>query len=136
MVSSNATGLAAGCIAITGGKAARRGALYGVYHLLNAWGFRFFAPTETVAPSAAAIAAAAGLPIDVRYGPKMELRTAETYETNGGGDPEHTWQLRSRGNECDDLPAGGCMVYAAPPGSVHTSYNLLADGAGETSPGR
>ena len=77
VVTSNASGVSSGCIAISGGQKARRGALYGVYHLLDAWGFRFFAPNATVMPTAAAIAAAAALPIDAHYGPHMELRSRE-----------------------------------------------------------
>jgi hypothetical protein len=49
----------------------------------------------------------------------------ETFETNGGGDPSHIWALRSHNDDCIGQPAGGCMMYAEPPGSVHTSYGLL-----------
>ena len=92
-----------------GGKWARRGALYGAYHLLKAWGFRFYAPTETVVPTAAAIMAAAALPINKTYGPIMELRSMESWETNGGGDPtsNHAWQLRNHGNGCVGHMPGG-----------------------------
>ena len=88
VVTSNASGVSSGCIAISGGQKARRGALYGVYHLLDAWGFRFFAPNATVMPTAGAIAAAAALPIDAHYGPPMELRSRRS--------EEHTSELQSR----------------------------------------
>ena len=110
VVSSDAAaGLAEGCIAVSGGKLARRGALYGAYHVLQAWGFRFYAPTETVVPTAAVIMAATALPINKTYGPKMELRSLESLETNGGGDQtsNHAWQLRNHGNGCvGDMPGG------------------------------
>ena len=135
VVSSNATGLAKGSIAISGGKHARRGALYGAYHLLNAWGFRFYAPEETVVPTAATIMAVATNQINTTYGPLMELRSLESYETNGGDDQSnHSWELRNRGNGCDGQPSGGCMVYAYPPGSVHTSYLLFGSSDGRTPP--
>eukprot|EP01048_Picozoa_sp_COSAG05_P001539 COSAG05_NODE_52_length_23775_cov_49.471110_14_plen_340_part_00 len=130
IVSSNASGLVAGCVAISGGNHARRGALYGVYHLLETLGFRFFAPTETVVPSAAALSSAIHIPIDAKFEPPMEFRTMESFETNGGGDPsaypanlgkyrkQGLWGMRNRAN-------GDTILYASPPGSVHTSYGLL-----------
>lgn len=113
VVSSNTSGLSKGCIVVSGGNRARRGALYGVYHLLKAWGFRFYAPTETIVPMAEAVKAAAALPINATYGPAMELRSLESFETNGGGDQSrnHTWQLRNHGNLCVGHMPGG-----APPG--------------------
>ena len=63
----------------------------------------------------------------------MELRSLETFETNGGGDPSHRWATRNRVNGCEGQPAGGCVTYAGP-GSVHTSYLLL--GANATDGGR
>ena len=69
------------------------------------------------------------------YHPPLHPRTVESYETNGGADPTHIWELRNRGNGCDDQPAGGCMIYASPPGSVHTSYNLLGSSSGSSGRG-
>ena len=132
-VTSNASGLVPGCVAVTGGRLARRGALYAVYHLLGHLGFRFFAPDETAVPSAAALMLAVAVPVDVRFMPAMELRSLESFETNGGGAPRQLWPLRNRVNGQGGQPAGGTVQYAEPPGSVHTSYGLLYsdDGAGE-----
>ena len=132
-VTSNASGLVPGCLAVTGGRFARRGTLYAVYHLLGHLGFRFFAPDETVVPAAAALMLAVAVPVDVRFTPAMERRSLESFETNGGGAPRQLWPLRNRVNGAGGQPAGGAVQYAAPPGSVHTSYGLLYSdgGAGE-----
>ncbi len=134
VVTSNATGLASRCIAISGGKSARRGAIYGVYGLLKRWGFQFFAPTETIVPSADALAASASASVDMTFTPAMELRSMETFETNGGGDPSGLWAVRNHQNDCLNQPAGGCVQYATPPGSVHTSYTILGSGDGRKPP--
>lgn len=124
-------------IVISGGYHSKRGAIYGVYHLLERHlGFKFYAPNDTVVPAAAAMVSAMNKPIDVRRGPAMELRSLESYETNGGGDPSRLWELRNRGNGCEGPMhgvrlAGGCMTYASPPGLVHTSYRLLAGGTAQ-----
>lgn len=76
VVTSNTSGLAADSIAISGGKNARRGTIYGVYGLLKSWGYTFFAPTETVMPSATALAAVAALPINLTFTPAMEYVTS------------------------------------------------------------
>jgi hypothetical protein len=109
VVSSNTSGMAKGCIAVSGGKRARRGALYGAYHLLKAWGFRFYAPTETVVPKAAALMAVAALPINTTYRPAMEFRSLESFETNGGGDQasNHAWSIRNHGSLCVGQIPGG-----------------------------
>jgi hypothetical protein len=133
LVSSNASGLAKGCVVATGGSRARRGALYAVYHYLNHVGFRFFAPTETVLPAPSNLLAAVRVPIHAEYSPPIELRSLESFETNGGGAPQQLWPLRNRVNGDEGQPAGGSVVYASPPGSVHTSYALLEVGGADLS---
>jgi hypothetical protein len=55
----------------------------------------------------------------------------ESFETNGGDRTLNSlWEVRNHNNDCG-ARAGGCVVYASPPGSVHTSYNLLTDTAGQ-----
>ena len=129
VVSSNASGLYAGCLAISGGKGASRGTIYGVYGLLKRWGFVFYSPTETVMPSATALKASAATPVDLTFSPAMEFRTMETFETNGGGDvhPPGLWALRSHNNDCLNQPAGGCMTYAEPPGEFTRNPAVACD---------
>ena len=140
VVSSNSsTGVKPGFIAISGGQGSLRGTLYATNHYLRHLGFRFFAPNATSIPSPAAIARAAAAAVDLTFVPRMELRTLESYETNGNqqrgqidiGNLE--WMARNGENGCNGQ-VGGCMVYANPPGSCHTSYNILGGATGSLKP--
>ena len=118
---------------ISGGWNARRGAIYGVSHLLELLGYRFYSPNVTVVPNTSAFMSMAtaliSQDVNIKKTPAMELRSLESFETNGGGDLSRMWELRNRGNGCEGPmhglhPPGGCMSYAGPPGLVHTSCPL------------
>ena len=101
-------------------------------------GFRFFAPNATSVPSPAVIAQAAAAPVDITFVPTMELRTLESYETATevparvwSGNKE--WMAHNGENGCNGQ-VGGCVVYATPPGSCHTSYNILGGVTGSVKP--
>ena len=77
-------------MAISGGVDSTRGTVFAAVALLKRLGFRFFAPDETFAPTADAIAAAVagccsgGGAFDrSREGPALIWRSMESFETNG-----------------------------------------------------
>ena len=144
VVSSNSSGgVKPGFVAISGGNGSQRGTLYATNHYMRHLGFRFFAPNATSVPSPAVIARAAAAPVGITFVPTMELRTLESYETNGNqvgtGQSERIdsgnleWMARSGENGCYGQ-VGGCMVYATPPGSCHTSYSILGGVTGSMKP--
>ena len=128
-------------VAVSGGRGAARGAVFGVFGLLRQLGFRFYAPDETAVPTAAAFEQAAGSLIGhTRVTPAMIWRSVESGETNGA-DPmqlpptgtaaqqaqNYLWLLRARNNGMD-TGFGSFPVWAG--SSAHTSYTLLGASAG------
>jgi hypothetical protein len=139
VVSSNSSsGVKPGFVAISGGNGSQRGTLYATNHYMRHLGFCFFAPNATSVPSPAAITQAAAAPVGITFVPTMELRTLESYETATevparvwSGNKE--WMAHNGENGCNGQ-VGGCVVYATPPGSCHTSYNILGGVTGSAKP--
>ena len=132
-------------VAVSGGRGAARGAVFGVFGLLRQLGFRFYAPDETTVPTAAAFEQAAGSLIGhTRVTPAMIWRSVESGETNGA-DPmqlpptgtaaqqaqNYLWLLRARNNGMD-TGFGSFPVWAG--SSAHTSYTLLGASAAARAP--
>lgn len=127
-----------GSVAVSGGVSSRRGTLYGAFGLLRRLGFRFFAPTETLVPSASTIAAAAaaGIHNETRQ-PGLIWRSIESFETNGAaplkvpptGTAEqkaanYRWMVRAHNNGMATEHSGGSFPTWAG-ASAHSSYTLL-----------
>lgn len=112
---------AAGSIGVSGGVGAPRGAIYGAYEYLRQLGFRFWEAGVTQTPSTPPATlppppAGAG-----RFVPTLEYR--EMYEASYIHNPEFAVsQGTNRG--AMNSTEGGSVVYA-PPGFVHTSYDLV-----------
>lgn len=132
-------------VAVSGGRGAARGAVFGVFGLLRQLGFRFYAPDETVIPTAAAFEQAVGSLVGhTRVKPAMIWRSVESGETNGA-DPmqlpptgtaaqqaqNYLWLLRARNNGMD-TGFGSFPVWAG--SSAHTSYTLLGASAAARAP--
>ena len=149
LASSRAAGLTKGCAVASGSPRAARGTIYAAFRLLEALGYRFWAPDATQVPRAAEASAAFRAGFDVTFRPKLEWRQAETYSTNGA-DPERKtgsrarqllnarWIEAARDNGCYgaayDEPGGCFAQYATPPGSAHTSYTILGGQPGDKAP--
>ncbi len=110
----------------------RRGTFYAALEVAERVGVRFLASDATaVRPDAKACKlpdfAAAGLPTDApfHFTPPLEYRQVLAWDPNQH--PAFAQTQRCNGPGAS-LSAGG-VVYASPPGFVHTSYHLLADAA-------
>eukprot|EP00041_Stephanoeca_diplocostata_P042274 m.10550 g.10550 ORF g.10550 m.10550 type:complete len:605 (-) comp7608_c0_seq1:319-2133(-) len=115
--------------AITGKPGAPRGTLYGAYAFLSELGVRFYNPNVTQLPPSPA---GGILPsVDLTKIPSLEYRSNNEYVASSNMD----WAVRMHYN---GVPypdqVGGGVVYAEPPGFVHTSYKLLSDDAAERPP--
>ena len=134
-------GVPAGSAALAGSKGAPRGALYAMVELLEAIGVQFLdrLPGGTQLPAALP---AALPPLDRSFTPPLEYRqqyqfgcnnygAAGTGAPGGVGDVTMDWNIHRRLNkatlsgESPTAAFGSSVVYASPPGFVHTSYALL-----------
>lgn len=142
-VSTNLSkGVPAGSIALTGSSGASRGALYAVVEFLQTLGVRFLdrLPGGTKRPSSLPSSLPA---LDISFVPPLEYRQQYQFGCNnyGGADPgapggignqTMDWNVHRRLNkatlsgESPTAGFGGSVVYASPPGFVHTSYALLS----------
>jgi hypothetical protein len=143
LVSTNISqGIPAGSAVLTGGKDAPRGPLYAVVEFVEALGVRFLdrLPGGTTLPEALP----ASLPaLDTRFVPPLEYRQQYQFGCNnyggagvgapgGVGNATMDWNVHRRLNkatlsgESPTSAFGSSVVYAAPPGFVHTSYALLS----------
>jgi hypothetical protein len=143
---------------LTGGDGAPRGALYAVDEFISGLGVLFLdrLPGGTKLP-------AAGLPsalpaLDRKFVPPLEYRQQYQFGCNnyggcesghrgkatcpgGVGNATMDWSVHRRLNKATlsgqspDAAHGSSVVYAAPPGFVHTSYALLSP-SGDSSSGR
>ena len=145
---SSSRGVPPGSAALTGGKGAPRGALYAVNEFLERLGVQFLdrLPGGTKLPAALPDDLPA---MDIRFIPPLEYRQQYTFgldnydafRTTGIGDATMDFNVHRRANkasdsgESPDAAHGGAVVYASPPGFVHTSYNLLCS-SGKCGGGR
>lgn len=142
-VSTNLSkGVPAGSIALTGSRGAPRGALYAVVEFLQALGVRFLdrLPGGTKLPAKLP----SSLPmLDKNFVPSLEYRQQYQFGCNnyggsspgapgGVGNETMDWNVHRRLNKVtlsgqSPTPEfGSSVVYASPPGFVHTSYALLS----------
>ena len=142
LATTNAShGVPPGSVALTGGLAAPRGALYAVDEFLEAIGVRFLSRHATLRPPS--LPAAIPATLDVRYIPQLEYRQVFQYQFRGNDTGTQAFNVHRRLNKATQygqVPTqrwGGAVEYAVPPGFVHTSYALLSpDGStgGEQAP--
>ena len=136
-------GVPAGSVAVSGGKGAPRGALYAMVEFLELLGVQFLdrLPGGTKLPAALPAALPA---LDRRFTPPLEYRQQYSFgcDNYGGagegapggvGDATMDWNVHRRLNkatlgsgESPTAGFGSSVVYASPPGFVHTSYALLS----------
>ncbi len=142
-VSTNLSkGVPAGSIALTGASGAPRGALYAVVEYLQTLGVRFLdrLPGGTKLPTSLP----SSLPtLDKKYIPPLEYRQQYQFGCNnyggsgpgapgGVGNGTMDWNVHRRLNKATlsgqspTAAFGSSVVYASPPGFVHTSYALLS----------
>lgn len=109
---------------ITGGR--KRGALYGVYTLLEELGVRWWTPWETYVPKAATVVYRGGNKTQV---PKLEYRDMMFNENYS--DVGHLWAARNKvnGMAWDDVPEklGGRYKFV---GNLVHSYTILLEKSG------
>ena len=134
-------GVPAGSAALTGSKGAPRGALYAMVEFLEAMGVRFLdrLPGGTQLPASLPTALPA---LDRSFIPPLEYRQQYQFGCNnygeagaglpgGVGNATMDWNVHRRLNkatlkgESPTAAFGSSVVYASPPGFVHTSYALL-----------
>ncbi len=112
----------AGSMVLSGGNRSTRGTLYAVYHLLtDTFSYDFLAHDETVVPACP------------DYVPHYEITDSPSFEYRD----DNQWQVSTQSewatrvgyngpSSAQPDAKGGHLVYATPPGFVHTSYALLA----------
>ena len=142
LVSTNASkGVPAGSIVLSGSNGAPRGALYAVVEFLQTLGVRFLdrLPGGTILPASLPTALPA---LDKLFVPSLEYRQQYQFGCNnyggagpgapgGVGNETMDWNVHRRLNKATlsgqspTAAYGGSVVYASPPGFVHTSYALL-----------
>ncbi|EGD82397.1 hypothetical protein PTSG_03040 [Salpingoeca rosetta] len=120
------------CFAIAGAEGAPRGALYGVYRYLNHGGVHFLSWNDTYVP----LWDPKALPTltNSTFVPELEYRANNEWGVSG----HPTWGITQFINQGPyNASRGGSIVYASPPGFVHTSYRLFGDnttGGGQHPP--
>lgn len=142
----NHPSLCAGCAAISGGKAARRGALYGAYELLERFGLEFIAWDETTLPPDAPYASLEALM------PGADIVQTPSYGYRDLGDWHpysnrlHARRMRLNNNAfyecventanpaCKGEQAWDMFHYASPPGMGHSIYRLLCSNGTDGNP--
>jgi hypothetical protein len=131
-------GVPSGSAALTGGNGAPRGALYAVNEFLERLGVHFLdrLPGGTKLPAVLPDVLPA---LDVRFVPPLEYRQQyqfgfdnyDAFRTGSIGNVTMDFNVHRRANKATtdgqspDAARGGAVVYASPPGFVHTAYNLL-----------
>jgi hypothetical protein len=140
LCSINATGVPAGSAVISGGilgaggEASPRGTLYAAIEFMEALGVVFLAQDATHYPSELppSLWSAFEPSMGRRYVPALEYRQqfefALSENTSAALDLNVHRRLNKASNYAPFLQAdrGGAVVYATPPGFVHTSYSLLS----------
>lgn len=116
-------GVPQGSVALTGSAKAPRGALYAVNQFLEALGVRFVSEDSTFLPSQSSVP----LPsINISSIPPLEYREVYGWQQQF----DQNWSMHRRINHMLsgavlDPAHGGQVVYATPPGFVHTSYTIV-----------
>ena len=107
-----------------------RGTLYSAIEFAERLGIRFLTADTTALTKNANLCSlpdfqAAGMPKRFHFSPPLEYRQVLAWDTSKNAEFAQKKRFNAPGRSLD---AGG-IVYASPPGFVHTSYHLLADGA-------
>jgi hypothetical protein len=87
---------------------------------------RFLAPNFTVSPNNGTNPVM-GTAIDKVFVPPLEMRDMNNAQSEGSGNEPWSVAVGDNGQEFGDTEkkAGGGVLYAAPPGAVHTSFALV-----------
>ena len=113
--------------AITGSKGAPRGAIYGAHAFVESvLGVRFLAPNVTLSPNNGSDPSMLQSMHRV-FIPPFEMRDMNNAQSEGLGNEPWSVAVGDNGQEFGDTErkAGGGILYADPPGAVHTSWTLV-----------
>ena len=117
-----------GTWAVTGGKGAPRGAIYGAHAFAEqVLGVRFLAPNVTSSPNNGSDPAMDTADFEKLFVPPFEMRDMNNAQSEGLGNEPWSVAVGDNGQEFGDTEkkAGGGILYASPPGAVHTSFVLV-----------
>ena len=113
--------------AVSGAKGAPRGAIYGAHAFAEILlGVRFLAPNVTLSPNNGSDPSMLQSMHRV-FVPPFEMRDMNNAQSEGLGNDLWSVAVGDNGQEFGDTEkkAGGGILYAAPPGAVHTSWALV-----------
>jgi hypothetical protein len=123
---------------ISGGPSAPRGAIYGATRFCElVLGWRFLAPNVTVnavhanGSNPSLVSAAADTRLRdleaATFVPPLEMRDINNAQSEGPGNEPWSVAVGDNGQEFGDTEkkVGGGVLYASPPGAVHTSFTLV-----------
>eukprot|EP00040_Diaphanoeca_grandis_P040881 m.262228 g.262228 ORF g.262228 m.262228 type:complete len:773 (+) comp44826_c0_seq1:107-2425(+) len=110
-------------IAVSGGKDAPRGTLYAVNSVLRSFGVDFFSIDTTFTPSDFPKTQPSGL--ETKFLPALEYRENNEWQCEHDVDYDIHMGWNKGVAELETPSNGKSVVYATPPGFVHTSYGVL-----------
>ncbi len=111
---------------VSGSKGAPRGAIYGAHAFVETlFGVRFLAPNVTLSHNGSDPSMAHSM--HRAFIPPFEMRDMNNAQSEGLGNEAWSVAVGDNGQEFGDTEkkAGGGILYADPPGAVHTSWALV-----------